>query len=549
MFPETTHVVHNQAAARSDINEYTANPALGEAIQKFAPHADTQTLTEIGAHVGTTEFQHAAEIVNTQIPQLYTHDRWGHRIDHVEFHPAYHDIMRTSLSYKSHSFAWTNDAAGANAERAARFALFAQIEPGHACPVSMTHAAVPSLLGTDLEEVWVPKLMNPGYDPRLIDPAEKQSVTFGMAMTEKQGGSDVRANTTVAEPADEHYVLSGHKWFCSAPQSDAFLVLAQLPQGLSCFLVPRVLPGGARNPFFIQRLKNKLGNKSNASSEIELNGTHGWLIGEPGRGVHAIIEMVARTRLDCVIGSTAGMRQSVAEAAWHVRHRKAFGTTLIDQPLMRAVLADLQLESEAATWTMMHLAAAHDDETTDAKAFRRIATAIAKYWICKRGPSHAYEALECLGGNGYVEDFPLARRYREQPVLAVWEGSGNVIVLDVLRALGRDPRSAKHLLAFFEAALGHSPIFDACYENVARETQQAMTTLASKDTGAFAVLQRHGRVLVETLAVMLQASVLLQYAPTAIAESFVIARLGRDRGMQYGALPDDIAIDTLVERA
>ena len=368
-------------------------------------------------------------------------------------------------------------------------------------------------------------------------------------MTEKQGGSDVRANTTVAKPDGEHYVLTGHKWFCSAPQSDAFLVLAHLPQGLSCFLVPRVLPGGQRNPFFIQRLKNKLGNKSNASSEIELTGTRGWLIGEPGSGVRAIIEMVARTRLDCVIGSTAGMRQAVAEAAWHARHRQAFGRTLMDQPLMRAVLADLQLESEAATWTMMHLAAAHDDDTTDGRDFRRIATAIAKYWICKRGPNHAYEALECLGGNGYTEDFPLARRYREQPVLAVWEGSGNVIVLDVLRALGRDPRSAKQLLGFFEAARGKHPIFDARYDGIAADMQHALTTMSAQDAGAIATLQRHGRVLVENLALMLQASVLLQHAPDAVAQSFIAARLGNEIGQAYGAIPDDVQLDALIDRA
>ena len=547
-FPESTHAVQNQAAARIGMNEYTTNPALVEAVEVFAPHADTQSLEDIGARVGTAEFQHAAETVNTQTPQLHTHDRWGHRIDHVEFHSAYHDIMRSSLRYGSHSFAWTHDVVGANAERAARFALFAQVEPGHACPVSMTHAAVPSLVDTELADFWVPKLTNTGYDPRLIDPAEKQAVTFGMAMTEKQGGSDVRANTTVAEPAGDHFKLTGHKWFCSAPQSDAFLVLAQLPQGLSCFLVPRVLPGGERNPFFIQRLKNKLGNKSNASSEIELNDTHGWLVGERGGGVRAIIEMVARTRLDCVIGSTAGMRQSVAEAAWHVRHRKAFGNALIDQPLMRAVLADLQLESEAASWTMMHLAAAHDDETTDGRGFRRIATAIAKYWICKRGPGHAYEALECLGGNGYVEDFPLARRYREQPVLAVWEGSGNVIVLDVLRAMGRDPQAVKQLMRFFEGGLGNNATYDARYEQLAANMDQALAALDSQDASAAANLQQHGRVLVEDLALLLQAAVLLQYAPPEIAESFVLARLGDHRGLQYGAMPDGAAIDALIAR-
>jgi len=457
--------------------------------------------------------------------------------------------MRDALSYGAHSFAWTHAGSGANAERAARFSLFAQIEPGHACPISMTHAAVPSLLGTELEEFWVPKLTSTGYDPRLIDPAEKQAVTFGMAMTEKQGGSDVRANTTSATPCGDHYVLNGHKWFCSAPQSDAFLVLANLPEGLSCFLVPRVLPGGERNPFFIQRLKNKLGNKSNASSEIELNGTHGWLVGEPGRGVRTIIEMVARTRLDCVIGSTAGMRQSVAEAAWHVRHRKAFGTTLIDQPLMRAVVADLQLESEAATWTMMHLAAAHDEASKDAQAFRRIATAIAKYWICKRGPGHAYEALECLGGNGYVEDFPLARRYREQPVLAIWEGSGNVIVLDVLRAMGREPQAVKQLMVLFEGGLGHYDLYDARYDALADQLQGALAAVRSEDASMLAALQRRGRMLVEQLALMLQATILIQRASREVAASFVAARLGAYSGNEYGAIPDDVETNALVERA
>src|SRR5690625_1516557 len=548
-FPETTHTVQNQAEPRVNIHEYRKNQALVEAVATYAPNAATATLDEIGEHVGTEAFQHAAEIVNTQIPVLHTHDRWGHRIDHVEFHSAYHDIMREALSYGAHSFAWTHAGAGANAERAARFSLFAQIEPGHACPVSMTHAAVPSLMGTELEEFWVPKLTNTGYDPRLIDPAEKQAVTFGMAMTEKQGGSDVRANTTSATPCGDHYVLTGHKWFCSAPQSDAFLVLAQLPQGVSCFLVPRVLPGGERNPFFIQRLKNKLGNTSNASSEIELSNTAGWLVGEPGAGVRTIIEMVERTRLDCVIGSTAGMRQSVAEAAWHARGRQAFGAKLIDQPLMRSVLADLQLESEAATWTMMHLAAAHDDDSSDGRAFRRIATAIAKYWICKRGPGHAYEALECLGGNGYTEDFPLARRYREQPVLAVWEGSGNVIVLDVLRAMARDPQTAKQLMALFETGLGRHAAYDARFESLAAEMQDALAATSAQDPTMMEKLQRRGRVLVEDLAVMLQAAVLLNHAPAQIAESYVIARLGSGRGQAYGAMPEGVAIDLLVDRA
>ncbi len=337
------------------------------------------------------------------------------------------------------------------------FSLFAQVEPGHACPVSMTHAAVPSLRhAPSLAAVWEPRLLSRGYDGGLAAPGSKPGVLVGMAMTEKQGGSDVRANATTAVPAgaDGAYLLTGHKWFCSAPMSDAFLVLAQVPgapgEGApSCFLVPRVLEDGTRNVFRIQRLKEKLGNRSNASSEIELDGTVGFLVGEPGRGVRTIIEMVSRTRLDCVHGSAAGMRQAVTEALWHARHRSAFGAALVDQPAMTAVLADLALESEAATLTSVRLAAAHDGESEHDRAFRRLATAVSKYWVCKRGPHHAYEAMECLGGNGYTEAFPLARRYREQPVMAIWEGSGNVIALDVLRAMGREPAS----VAAFEAEL------------------------------------------------------------------------------------------------
>jgi putative acyl-CoA dehydrogenase len=352
-----------------------------------------------------------------------------------------------------------------------------------------------------------------------------------MAMTEKQGGSDVRTNTTRAVAAGDHHILTGHKWFCSAPMSDAFLVLAQAPAGLSCFLVPRVLDDGSRNPFFIQRLKDKLGNRANASSEVEFEGTVGHLLGEEGRGVRTIIEMVARTRLDCVLGSTAGMRQSVAEAAWHARHRAAFGARLIDQPAMTAVIADLQLEAEAATVTAMRLARAHDDDASDQeKAFRRLATAVAKDWICKRGPGHAYEALECLGGNGYTEAWPLARRYREQPVMAVWEGSGNVIALDVLRALG-DPATIE---AFTAEVRGSSSAVDAFHETTLRMLPDASPASA--------------RVIVERLALALQSSLLTRYAPAAVADGFVAARLSTMSGL-YGALPSGVDVRAIAERA
>jgi len=421
--------------------------------------------------------------------------------------------------------------------------LFAQIEPGHACPISMTHSVVPALAATPaLAEKWMPRLLSRDYDGTLA--AGKTSALFGMAMTEKQGGSDVRANTTVAVPAgDGSYLLTGHKWFCSAPMSDGFLVLAQAPAGLSCFLVARVLDDGTRNVFRIQRLKDKLGNRSNASSEIELDGTVGALVGEEGRGVRTIIEMVARTRLDCVFGSTAGMRQAVAEATWHVRHREAFGRLLVDQPAMTAVVADLAIESEAATATALRLARAHDADASAADfAFRRLATAVSKYWICKRGPEHAYEALECIGGNGYTEAFPLARRYREQPVMAVWEGSGNVIALDVLRALTREPDSYEAFDAEVGAAAGASATFDAhlaATRRLVREVATAETDAAS----------RQARRLVADLALSLQASLLIRNAPAAVSDAFVESRLGPDRAHLYGELDAVADLDGILSRA
>ena len=353
-----------------------------------------------------------------------------------------------------------------------------------------------------------------------------------MAMTEKQGGSDVRANTTTAVDAgDGTYLLTGHKWFCSAPMSDGFLVLAQTGEGLGCFLVPRVLDDGCRNTFRIQRLKDKLGNRANASSEIELDGTVGFLIGEEGRGVRTIIEMVAGTRLDCILGTAAGMRQATAEALWHVRHRAAFGALLVDQPAMTAVVADLALETEAATATALRLARAHDaDASEEEMAFRRLATAVEKYWICKRGPEHAYEALECLGGNGYTEAFPLARRYREQPVLAVWEGSGNVIALDVLRALTREPQSLEAFDAEVALAAGEHPVFDAHLAATRRRVVEVVSS-GERDAAASA------RALVADLALALQASLLLRTAPASVSHAFVEARLGENRGRLYGELP------------
>lgn len=528
----TTHDVTNQAPPRADINEFTTNLPLVEGVKRYDAEWALPDLEATGELVGRADFQRDARLAHEFPPTLHTHDAHGHRIDEVEYHPAYHRILGAAVAAGAHTSAWADPRPGANVARAAQFMLFAQVEPGHACPISMTHAVVPSLrFSPEIAQEWFPRVASRSYDPALAE--GKAGAIFGMAMTEKQGGSDVRANTTAASPAgDGTWMLTGHKWFCSAPMSDAFLVLAQAPGGLSCFLVPRVLPGGERNPFAIQRLKNKLGNRSNASGEVEFSGTTGWLVGEEGRGVRTIIEMVARTRLDNVFGAAAGMRQALAEALWHARHRKVFGALLIDQPAMAGVLADLALESEAATATAMRLARAHDEDAPDTDAaFRRLATAVSKYWVTKRGPEHAYEAMECLGGNGYVEDFPLARRYREQPVMAIWEGSGNVIALDVLRALVRDPDSLHAFDAEVSRAEGGHPLLDAHLERTRAFAEQMARLAAAGDPAA----QVRARALVEDLALALQASLLAREAPTAVSSAFIESRLGT-RGHMYGVL-------------
>ncbi|MDQ0576618.1 acyl-CoA dehydrogenase family protein [Agromyces albus] len=545
-----THEVENQVPPREDVDEFTSNAPLVEAVERWGRPAAAAALRETGQLVGTAAFQHDAERANTHPPILHTHDRWGRRVDEVEYDDAYHRILDAAVGAGAHTSAWADPGAGANVDRAATFYLFAQLEPGHACPVSMTHAAVPTLAlaASGLRDEWMPRLLSREYEAGLGGGGAKASALVGMAMTEKQGGSDVRANTTRAEPtgADDgwgrEFALTGHKWFCSAPMSDAFLVLAQAPGGLSCLFVPRLLPDGTRNVFRIERLKDKLGNRSNASSEIELAGTSAWLVGEEGRGVATIVQMVTRTRLDCVIGTAAGMRQSVAEAAWHVRHRNAFGSLLVDQPAMAAVVAELALESEAATLTSMRLARAYDDDADAAEqAFRRLATAVSKYWVCKRGPGHAYEALECLGGNGYTEAFPLARRYREQPLLAIWEGSGNVIALDVLRVLAREPEAFE---AFFDevgAAAGEHAGFDL----ELAEAQSVVREISADVAGSAA----RARELTERLALVLQGALLLQHAPSEVADAFVRTRLEGAGGMLYGALPPGVDTAALLARA
>ncbi|WP_347123892.1 acyl-CoA dehydrogenase family protein [Microbacterium sp. SY138] len=536
----STHSVFNQAPPRVDIDEYGANIALTEAVRLHGAEWADEALRGIGRRVGSAGFQDDARRANRNEPVLRTHDRWGERIDEVEYDPAYHRVIGAAVADGAHTAAFADPRPGAGAARAATFMLYAQVEPGHACPVSMTHSAVPVIASHPrLAEEWMPRLLSRSYEPGLR--LGKPGALFGMAMTEKQGGSDVRANTTSAVPqGDGRYALTGHKWFCSAPMSDAFLVLAQAPGGLSCFLLPRLLDDGTRNRLRFQRLKDKLGNRSNASSEVEYEQAEATLVGEEGRGVRTIIDMVTRTRLDSMLGSLAGMRQGVAEAAWHVRHRSAFGRTLIDQPAMTAVIADLQLEVEAGTAVAMRLARAYDDDASaQDRAFRRLATAVMKYWVCKRAPGHAAEALECLGGNGITTDWPLEMRYREQPVMAIWEGSGNVIALDVLRALAREPESLEAFDAEVSAVRGVDSRFDAHLDRTRRLVAEA---------AADPMPDASARRLVEALALTLSAAQLLRAAPAVVADGFIAARIDGGSGL-FGALPRGVDSAAIAARA
>ena len=544
-----THYVENQPPVRTDLDEYEANAPLAGAVSAFGAAWAHDDLHEAGRLVGSPSFQRDATLANTHVPVAQPHDRWGFRLDEVEYDPSYHRILGAAVARGAHTSAWSEPKPGAAVARAAMFMLFAQVEAGHACPVSMTHAAVASIRDSPwIADDWLPRVYSREYEPRLLPNEEKNSALIGMAMTEKQGGSDVRAGTTVGTYMGGHsYQITGHKWFCSAPMSDGFLVLAHtrrgnVEEGLSCLFVPRLLPRGMRNVFRIQHLKDKLGNRSNASASVEFDGTIGLILGEPGRGVRTIMEMVQRTRLDCVLGTAAGMRQSLAEAVWHARGRAAFGRLLVDQPAMTAVLADLALESEAAMLTGLRLAQMFEVAASDRDiALRRLATPVSKYWVTKRGPQHAYEALECLGGNGYTESFPLARRYREQPVMAIWEGSGTVIALDVLRALTRDPDARAAFADELETTAGASTRLDA---HTAR-TLSLLDEVAGAEPDA---AQSQARRLCENLALAFQASLMLRHAPTPPAEAFIAARLGDDRSSQYGALPRGTDAAALVGR-
>jgi putative acyl-CoA dehydrogenase len=541
-----THEVLNQPPPLAGYNLYDADPVLAEALHREGAGWAEERVRTLGALAGTRESIALGEQADANPPVLRTHDRYGQRLDEVEFHPAWHRLLGTAIRHGLHAAPWREPRPGAQVARAAGFYLWTQVEAGHGCPVSMTFAAVPALRAApDLAAAWEPKLTSLAYDPILRPVAGKAGALCGMAMTEKQGGSDVRANTTTAVPAgaDGGWLLTGHKWFCSAPMSDAFLVLAQAPAGLSCFLLPRVLPDGGRNRFHLQRLKDKLGNRANASSEVELDGALAWPVGEQGRGVQTIIEMVNHTRLDCVVGSAALMRQAVAQAAHHAANRSAFGRRLADQPLMRNVLADLAVEGEAAALLAMRLAGAFDRAAGDEReaAFRRLATAAAKYWVCKRAPAVAAEALECLGGNGYVEESGMPRLYREAPLNSLWEGAGNVNCLDVLRAMARRPQAVQAVLD--EVAPARAA--DSRLERAAALLEGELGGLAADPER----LEAGARRLAERLALVLQGALLVRHGHPAVADAFCASRLGGDRGSAFGTLPPGLDLAAIVERA
>ncbi|MCX4984229.1 acyl-CoA dehydrogenase family protein [Streptomyces sp. NBC_00572] len=545
----TTHTVTNQAPPLVGYDVFTSDLALAEAVERhLAPELLAEAredLVVLGRATGSAQVQEWGARANANPPRLRTHDRYGHRIDEVDFDAAWHRLLGKSVG-AGLTDAWGRP--GGHVRRAAGFLVVSQAEAGHGCPLSMTHAAVPALRAEpELAEVWEPAATSHVYEQELRPVAEKAGVLLGMAMTEKQGGSDVRANTTEAHPlaADGEYVLTGHKWFCSAPMSDAFLVLAQAPAGLTCFLVPRVLADGSRNAFALQRLKDKLGNRSNASAEVEFDGTT-WArrVGEEGRGLRTIMGMVAATRLDCVLGSASLMRQAVAQAVHHCAYREAFGGPLIEKPLMRNVLADLALESEAATVLGLRLAAAYDVGETDGtghaeqeRAFLRIAVPAAKYWVTKRCTPMVAEALECLGGNGYVEESGMPRLLRESPLNSVWEGSGNIQALDVVRALRTEPAALDALLREVGAARGADHRLD-------RAIRGLLVELADLEG-----IEARARRLTERLALVLQGALLVRWAPPEVADAFCASRLGGDGGSAFGTLPHTLDLRALVERA
>ncbi|WP_137148935.1 acyl-CoA dehydrogenase family protein [Mycolicibacterium sp. CR10] len=546
-----THVVTNQVPPLENYNP-AASPMLAEALIREGGQWGVDEVTELGAISGSARALRWGELADRNQPILRTHDRYGHRVDEVEYDPAYHELMTVAVGHGLHAAPWADDRPGAHVVRAAKMSVWTP-EAGHVCPISMTYAVVPALRhNPELAAIYEPLLTSRVYDPELAVPATKPGITAGMSMTEKQGGSDVRAGTTDATAnGDGTYRLTGHKWFTSAPMCDVFLVLAQVPGrggrsdgksgGLSCFFLPRVLPDGSRNRMFLQRLKDKLGNHANASSEVEYDGATAWLVGEEGRGVPTIIEMVNLTRLDCTLGSATSMRSGLMRAMHHAQHRKAFGAYLIDQPLMQNVLADLAVEAEAATMLAMRMAGAidkaarGDDRET---LLRRIGLAAAKYWVCKRATPHAAEAMECLGGNGYVEESGMPRLYREAPLMGIWEGSGNVSALDTLRAMATRPECIDVLFDELGVTAGHDPRLDAHVAALKHELGEDLATI-----------QYRGRKIAEDISLALQGSLLARHGHPAVTEAFLASRLGGQWGGAFGTLPTGLDLAPIIERA
>ena len=541
-----THIVENQPPALKDTNLYQQDVALREAVAREGAAWAESDLQAFGQLTGSAAMIELGFQANENKPVLYTHDNYGHRVDEVRFHPAYHQLMKVSLENGLHASHWLQPRAGAHVARAAKFYLQAQVEAAHGCPVTMTSAVVPALLQQpDLAEQWMPRITALAYDHRNIPMEQKAAITVGMAMTEKQGGSDVRANTVHAHALGvggpgQAYELVGHKYFVSAPMCDAFLVLAQTQSGLSCFWQPRWRPAGSKNAMQIQRLKNKMGNVANASCETELRGAWAQMVGPEGRGVATILKMVTMTRFDCMIGSSSGMRQAVAQALHHCNYRSAFGKRLVDQPLMQNVLADLVIEHEAALALTMRIGRALDvgDASEHEKMLVRVGTAVGKYWICKRTPAHAYEAMECIGGSGVMEDCIMPRLFRESPVNSIWEGSGNVQCLDMLRAMHRNPGSVDAYMDEVGAAAGADRRLDAYVATLGRELKDAEH------------IEYRARRVVEKMALALQGSLLVRFGNPAVADAFCAARLeGHTSGLTFGTLPRGVDCAAIIQRA
>jgi putative acyl-CoA dehydrogenase len=541
-----THEVANQPPPLVDYNVYAADRVLVEAVKREGADWDEGRISAVGALAGSERLQTLGAQANENPPRLKTHDRFGNRVDTVDFHPAWHELMGLAVENELHCSPWKDPRLGAHVARGAAFMCFSQAEAGVGCPTSMTYSVIPALrTQPELAAEWEPRFLSSSYDPDNAPASQKSGALAGMGMTEKQGGTDVRANTTLARPVNgggpgAEYELTGHKWFMSAPQCDAFLVLAQADGGISCFLFPRWAPDGTRNRFRLQRLKDKLGNRSNASSEIEFDSASAWLVGEEGAGVRTIIEMVNHTRLDCVLGGATGMRAGVAQAIHHTSHRSVFGRELVEQPLMRNVLADLAVESEAATIGALRLARAYDEALAgdeEAQNFKRLANAVLKYWICKRAVIHAGEALECLGGNGYVEESGMPRLFRESPLNGIWEGSGNVQCLDVLRAMVKSPAALDAFFAEVQEGAVAEPRLAAFASELRNELPGDLETIESR-----------ARRVVEKMALALQGSLLVRYGDEATADAFCASRLSGDWGQAFGTLPAGTDFARIIER-